>query len=778
MLPRPRIRMNQTDLCPPRGALFSRQRLVIAALVFSVSAIGSTTPAFGRMGQPAGVNVTAAKYGEQLHHFDLPAADEPILGQGMLEYRLDGVQLTSKLPATALAVDTQVQMNISGWINRVSVKQVFVNDSEHWLNGRYQFPLPHDAAVDNLKLHIGQRVIIGEIQPKAVARQTFEQAKASGKKASLVSQQRPNIFTSEVANLGPGEELVVEIAYQQQVRYQDGEFSLRFPTAITPRYFPKGQAPDLEQVSVNDIQGLNALNEGAQSDEQKLYLDVVLDAGMAISRLETPYHQMRQTQLGGTKIGLNLTANLRPDRDFLLKWRPLLAEQPSAVMFAQLGKTHEFKNHEFKNEESLASSQAHNDQVVIEAKANHAAEVQASDKEAKDSYALVMLMPPQDKARVRLPRELTLVIDTSGSMTGDSIAQAKSAILNALAGLGSQDTFNVIAFDSSVRSLSPVALSATAANLGKANLFVQSLEADGGTEMAPALLRALSQPESGVSPISSAVKPERLKQVVFITDGAVGNEASLFALIAANIGRQRLFTVGIGAAPNGYFMERAARAGRGTYTYVGKISEVDAKIGELLEKIESPQISDVTLTLDDGSIPDYWPVQIGDLYAHEPIMVALRLTPAQRSRSDALIISGDLDGKNWQRRLALTGGDKPKGIDLIWARNQIASLQLSKNAKNQAAIKESVTRLAMYYHLVSPYTSLVAVDRTPSRPEAMDAMELFKPAPMPMQNQWPQTATESRLYLALGAMMLLLIGAYWVSYLPCLRGLWRRRLEA
>ncbi|MCG9721606.1 marine proteobacterial sortase target protein [Shewanella sp. Isolate7] len=763
MLPRPYLRMNQTDLCPPRGAFFSRQRLVLAALVLSVTALGSAAPAFGRMSQLSEPNVHGARFDEQLHHFDLPAADEPTLGQGVLEYRLNGVQLGSDLPATALAVDTQVQMNISGWINRVSVKQVFVNDTAHWLNGRYQFPLPHDAAVDSLKLHIGQRVIVGEIQPKEVARQTFEQAKVEGKKASLVSQQRPNIFTSEVANLGPGEALVVEIAYQQQVRYQDGEFSLRFPTAIIPRYFPKGKAQNLDHESgvVNEERPHLATSVSTAPDEQKLYLDVVLDAGMAIGRLETPYHQMRQTQLGGTKIGLNLTSSLRPDRDFLLKWRPQLAEQPSAVMFAQLGKTHR----------QLAVSTAGNDEAQ--------SDEQGMQKLAqKNSYALVMLMPPQDKARLRLPRELTLVIDTSGSMTGDSIAQAKSAILNALAGLSSQDTFNVIAFDSSVRSLSPVALAATAANLGKANLFVQSLEADGGTEMAPALLRALSQPDTGVSAIASSGRAERLKQVVFITDGAVGNEASLFALIAANIGHQRLFTVGIGSAPNGYFMERAARAGRGTYTYVGKISEVDAKIGELLEKIESPQISDVTLTLDDGSIPDYWPVQIGDLYAHEPIMVAMRLTPAERARSDALIISGDLDGKHWQRRLALVGGEKPRGIDLIWARNQIASLQLSKNVQNQAAIKERVTRLAMDYHLVSPYTSLVAVDKTPSRPEAMDALELFKPAPMPVQSQWPQTATESRLYLALGAMMLLLIGAYWVSYLPCLQGLWRRRQEA
>ncbi len=741
MLPRASLRISQTDPCPPRGAFFPLGRRLLARLwevnitlfaMTSLTAFGLTTIGLITIG------LTAPAWGRAIpsvgeSHFTQTKQDElEVLGRGVLEYQLGGELGQKSVSSTALAVDTQVKMNISGWINRVSVKQIFVNDSDHWLNGRYQFPLPHDAAVDSLTLQIGQRVIVGEIQPKAVARQTFEQAKASGKKASLVSQQRPNIFSSEVANLGPGEALVVEIAYQQQVRYQDGEFSLRFPTAITPRYDPNAEA------NLRDGQSAFGNRGPETSGEQKLYLDVVLDAGMTISRLETPYHKMRQTQLGGTKIGLSLTNNLRPDRDFMLKWRPQLAEQPSAVMFSQLGKTH--------------------------------GEPSAQVKE-QDSYALVMLMPPQDKARVRLPRELTLVIDTSGSMSGDSIMQAKSAILNALAGLGSQDTFNVIAFDSSVRSLSPMALPVTAANLGKANLFVQSLEADGGTEMAPALLRALSQPDPATS------MSQRLKQVVFITDGAIGNEASLFALIAANIGRQRLFTVGIGAAPNGYFMERAARAGRGTYTYVGKISEVDAKIGELLEKIESPQISNVTLTLDDGSIPDYWPVQIGDLYAHEPIMVALRLTATQRAVSDALIISGDLDGKNWQRRLALSAQEKPRGIDLIWARNQIASLELSKNPHNLDAVKASVTRLAMDYHLVSPYTSLIAVDKTPSRPESVDAMELFKPAMLPVQQQWPQTATESRLYLAVGAMMLALIAAYWFSYLPCLHRLWRRRLS-
>ncbi|MCZ4336420.1 marine proteobacterial sortase target protein [Shewanella colwelliana] len=678
-----------------------------------------------------------------------PDDDEP-LGMGYLSYTpVDGS--LSQSPQIGLPINTDVEMQISGWLNRVDVKQVFVNHSDQWLNGTYQFPLPQDAAVDAMTLTIGTRVIVGEVKTKGAAKKQFEQAKAAGKKASLLTQQRPNIFTSQVANLAPGERVVVEISYQQIVRYRQGEFSLRFPMAITPRYSPlsaKASAVTLPQNAISDALEMGVLSQHLADSHDNLNLDnrdgtslssgkvnikVNLDAGMPLLAVTTPYHQMSRSEQHESSIGLRLTKVVNRERDFVLRWQPALNDEPTALAFSQSGKTH--------------SSESTNEVI--------------------SDYGLVMLMPPLDESRHKMARELILVIDTSGSMNGESILQAKSALRHALAGLSPVDRFNIIAFDSSVSVLSPTPLAVTATNLGLAHQFVSALSADGGTEMAPALATALASKNDTEERGNSA-----LRQVVFITDGAVTNEQGLFNLIAQHIGRSRLFTIGIGAAPNGYFMERAAQVGRGTYTYIGNLSEVGKEIGLLLEKIENPVISNVEIALSDGSIPDYWPVNIGDLYANEPILVAVRLRAKQHQfHSDELIVSGELDGQFWQRRVAITRNSQAAGLDLVWARKKIATLLLSKNSSNHELVKRQVTQVALAYHLVSPYTSLVAVDRTLSRPstETVSNASANTMLPMATQAKWPKTGSGSRLYLAIGGLMMLLLLVYWLSYAPYVR---------
>lgn len=707
-----------TNLCPPRGAFFSpllspvswavnKKRLLVLTLLLPLNALGM-------------------------------AERDTSLGSAQLVYTLAGEQSESARTFEAFPIDTQVEMQVSGWLNRVQVKQYFRNDTESWLNGTYQFPLPHDAAVDSMSLQVGDRVLEGEIHTKADAKKQFAVAQANGQKASLVEQQRPNLFTTQVANLAPGETLMVEIAYQQLVEYRDGEFSLRFPMAITPRYTP--QAKDSPHGPL-PVQSNRAFRVQSPPDgtANGVSLHIMLDAAMVLSQISTPYHLMQQTTEAGV-TELELTKVIKAERDFVLRWRPQLAELPSAIAFTQLGKTH--TKHEDSNNGDY-------------------------------DYGLVMLMPPQDKERHTMARELILVIDTSGSMSGDSMLQAKRALLHALAGLGADDTFNIIAFESHVKTLSPMPLMATAANLGRANLFIRGLVADGGTEMAPAFIRALA-----VSSAEEVESRQRLKQVVFITDGAVGNEEQLFGLISDNLGDSRLFTVGIGAAPNGYFMERAALVGRGTYTYVGKLDEVDEKIAELMDKIEHPIVSNVELTFADGTIPEYWPVNIGDLYAHEPVMVAVKLkSTGYQAHNNELIVSGTLGGQFWQRRLSLQRDAKARGLDLLWARKQIAALLLSKNASNVQRIKRQVTQVALDYHLVSPYTSLVAVDKTPSRPYGEPSIDAYASALIPFlaPATWPQTGSESRLYIAIGSMLLFLICAYSLSFTGAC---FRRRSES
>ncbi|MCE9678871.1 marine proteobacterial sortase target protein [Shewanella sp. AS1] len=691
----------------------------------------------------------------------------------------------------AVPIDTQVQMQILGLLNRVTVTQTFRNESDYWLNGTYQFPLPANGAVDSMTLQIGKRRIVGEIHEKRRAREKFEQAKVQGKKASLVEQQRPNLFTTQVSHLPPGESLIVEISYQERVEYHDGEFSVHFPMAITPRYGPPSRVPS----SLNEVrqqvsslfkhelfkkelfkhesfdQAPLRINNIAQGQVE---LRIVLDAGMAIRHLDAPFHQIEQRQLGSGARAIELAHTVNPDRDFVLNWQVELGQEPRALLFIQEGVTHPLVS----GDKQLSSTEQSS---IVEPLSN----AQSSDAD----YGLVMLMPPQDKSRPAAPRELILVIDTSGSMEGESIVQAKMALMRALKSLEPEDRFNIIAFDSQVMKLSASPLAVNASHLNRAYEFVAALEADGGTEMLPAFIAALGRDQLGEDK-----EHDLLRQVVFITDGAVSNEAQLFELIASKLANSRLFTVGIGRAPNRYFMERAAVAGRGTYTYIGKLEQVSNKINGLMDKLAKPVVSDIELSSKSQAKLDYWPNKIGDLYADEPLMLAVKLPALSKSSNDELLISGTLGGQFWQQtlplsqavaadtradnradRLAPAGmvskgvaakGVPSKGIDLIWARQRIKNLMLNKNSSNSDRVEQEVLHLALTYHLVSPYTSLVAVDKGPSQFDSPQSNLAFHASSvLPVKGMaWPQTASGSRLYLALGSMLLLLLGLYYLSF--------------
>lgn len=624
---------------------------------------------------------------------------------------------------------TQVNMRISGWTNRVTVSQSYTNESDNWLHGRYLFPLPQNAAVDSLTMKIGERTIEGQIQPKQKAKQIYQQAKKAGKRASLLSQQRPNLFTTEVANLGPGETIKVEFSYQQQVTYREGALSVRFPMTYTPRYLPvkTQEAPALIGNPVaaaisGPMQHLFGKNSEKQQPSGDVSIQLSLDAGMALASAASTTHQMHHTDAAGTAQTFELD-NVIANRDFIFQWQPATGSAPQAVLFSQQGQTHEV----------IAPADAQQPRV----------------NEPPQDYSLLMLMPPQSKPEHNMPRELVLVVDTSGSMSGDSMAQAKSAVRYALTSLTPQDSFNVLAFSSDVMALAPQSLPASAWNIGRAQQFVAALDADGGTEMGKALDHAL--------PANYHVPNGVLRQVIFMTDGAVGNEKQLFDFIQQRLGDSRLFTVGIGSAPNGYFMQRAASAGRGTFTYIGYGEDVEAKTVALLAKIAAPIVTNVQLRFNDGTVPDYWPTQIPDLYLGEPMMVSIK---QPHGRHQGIHISGTVAGQFWQQQLALEAKPQQSGLDLLWARGQIGALAQAEDSSNRTRTAQQITALAMKYHLVSKYTSLVAVDVTPVNPDAQHSANADIPSNTPAgwqpAGKMPQTATNSRLLLLLGALMLLL----------------------
>jgi Ca-activated chloride channel family protein len=623
------------------------------------------------------------------------------------------------VPAPVLGTD--VHMVVTGIVARARVRQEFTNPGSAWTEGIYVFPLPEDAAVDHLRMRIGERVIEGVIKERAAAKAQYEGAKRAGQRASLVEQERPNIFTTSVANVPPGAVITVEIEYQHAIRYDSGQFRLRFPMVVGPRYIPgtpappssggAGWAPDTDQVP--DASRITPPVANPTRDPlNPVSLVIELDPGAPPALLESSYHEIQTTPLAGGRYRIELARGTVPaDRDFELVWQPNAGAAPLANLF--------------------------------------------TERKGGETFALLMVMPPAPAALdgARLPREVIFVIDNSGSMHGASIDQAKAALKMALGRLRPADSFNVVRFNHTTDALFSDARAATSQNLALADRYVSRLHADGGTEMLPALQLALDGHEH----------PGRLRQVVFLTDGAVGNEAQLFSAIHERLGDNRLFTIGIGSAPNSHFMREAARLGRGTFTYIGSVTEVKDKMVALFGKLESPALTDVRLELAGGSAVETVPERIPDVYLGEPVTVALRAA----ALPPRVVLRGRLGPDRWERELSLQATDAAAGLSVHWARGRIAGLlDTRRSGSPDDEIRRAVLELALAFHLVSPYTSLVAVDVTPVRPGSEDLHTLALETNLP--HGWDYTAvfglgqgaTAGPLHLALGLAALLLAGAF------------------
>ncbi|MHA1154251.1 MAG: marine proteobacterial sortase target protein, partial [Alphaproteobacteria bacterium] len=516
---------------------------------------------------------------------------------------------------------SEVEISVAGLVSRVTLRQHFINPARVWMEGIYVFPLPERAAVDRLTMTVGGREIAGRIMERAEARKAYEKAAAQAQRASLLSSERANVFTTSVANIGPGEEIVIEIEYQDRIAYADGRFSLRFPMVVAPRYTPPGVTPMAEaptppvqragMMGGRDHDLFGPVRHPDAGPGNPLTLSVTLDPGLPLASLESLYHPVAITELDGRRRRITLAeGRTQADRDFVLEWRPKLGATPEAAVFAE----------EWDGE----------------------------------TFLTVLVVPPPnsktgvDAAEVPdIPRDLIFVIDTSGSMHGPSIAQAAAALELALTRLEPGDRFNVIRFASATGSLFQEVQPANPRNLQAAVAYLRALRAEGGTNMLPALLRALA----------GGAEPGRLRQVVFLTDGAVGNEAELFEVIAGLLGERRLFTIGIGSAPNSYFMRKAAELGRGSFTYIGDVAEVGARMGKLLDKLARPALTGVTLAWP-GDLParaELYPDPIPDLYAGEPVTFSAKLPGLPLNRlSGALTLRGRRGDAAWERRLELS----------------------------------------------------------------------------------------------------------------------------
>jgi Ca-activated chloride channel family protein len=579
--------------------------------------------------------------------------------------------------ATRLGVD--VDLTVSGPTIRARVTQIFRNPTQDWVEATYVYPLPAGGAVDMLKMVVGDRVIVGDIKERQQARVIYEQARATGRKAALTEQERPNIFTNSVANIGPGETVLVQIEYQEPVHQSGDEFSLRVPLVVAPRYNP---APIVQSADMRaDSGGWGSTSSDPVPDRDRITPEVLdpalhgpvnptsitvhLNAGFPLAEVKSPHHAVKIDRPDSTTRVIRLADGQVPaDRDFELTWKPAAAKTPSVGLFRE--------------------------------------HVGGAD------YLLAFVTPPtvEQADRKPLPREVIFVIDNSGSMGGTSIAQAKASLIFGLSRLQPNDRFNVIRFDHTMDVLFADSVPADAGHVGQANSFVTALQASGGTEMVPAMRAALTDNAHGDS--------NTLRQVVFLTDGEIGNEQQLFETITAMRGRSRVFMVGIGSAPNTYLMTRAAELGRGAYTHIGSVDQVEERMRGLFAKLENPAVTGLAVKFS-SAVADTAPAILPDLYRDEPLVLAAKLDKLQGS----VEIKGHIGDRPWIVTLPLANAAEGKGLSKLWARRKISDAEVARTTRqiSPEEADKAIVALALQHQLVSRLTSLVAVDKTPSRPE-------------------------------------------------------------
>lgn len=646
---------------------------------------------------------------------------------------------------SAVMQHSHVHFSISGLLATVVLEQVFTNVADRFVNGIYAFPLPEDAAVRAMSMEIGERRIVGEIREKREAEAIYVAAKQAGKKASLVTQQRPNLFTNRVANIAPGETVKVRLEYVQSVAVRGDSYSLRFPTTLTQRYIPGLALPQVEETllldSVGWAQPTDAVPDAHEiSPPQRsaagarflnsITITATLDMGVPLAQVDSPYHPLALQRRGGVYDIALADGDAEMDRDFVLQWRVVADSAPRAAFF--------------------------------------------SETVAGEHYGLLMVLPPAaERFDSAVPREMIFVIDTSGSMAGTSITQAKASLDLALQQLRPQDRFNVIAFESSVNLLHPAAVQATPQSVSHARTFVRRLEASGGTEMAPALRAALDS-SSRVSTLTTERSQDNvLRQVIFVTDGAVGNDEALFQQIQHQLGDSRLFTVGIGSAPNSWFMRQAALFGRGTHTHIGRLSEVAEKMSMLFEQLARPAA--LNLQVEWPMPVEAWPARVPDLYLGQPLMVSVKMGALAPVGEGEIVVRGSVDGQPWEQSLSLQrGGDSPQwpshdGVASLWARHKIQSfLEDLARGTNESIVRAEILPLALHHRLLSPYTSFVAVEEVVSRPADQSSVPAAVPNTLPQGQAFAYSsgATTGPAKLWMGLLCWFIALLVWVMRRP------------
>lgn len=567
---------------------------------------------------------------------------------------------------------TRADVHVSGVIADVVVKQTYRNDGDKTISAKYVFPASTRAAVYGMQMKLGDRLIVAKIKERGEARKEYEEAKAAGKTASLLEQDRPNVFSMNVSNILPKDVIEVELRYTELLVPTDGVYELVYPTVVGPRY-----ASETTSTTAKTNEFVSTPYTGAGSDPQHAFdIKVQLAAGMAIKSVESPSHSITSALSAGN---MNATIALAPgssatgNKDFVLRYRLAGDDIGSGLLL-------------FPGE--------------------------------KENFFLMMVQPPHRPAIEMIPaREYVFILDVSGSMHGFPLDTTKAVMRDLLGRLRPTDTFNVELFSGGSSLYAEKSVAATKSNVDDAIAFISRETGGGGTELLPALQRAMALPRTG---------KDVSRSFVVVTDGYIAEETAMFEHVRKHLGDANVFSFGIGSSVNRHLTDGIAKAGQGESFVI--LDQAQAKITskKFREYVESPVLTQVKIAFDGFSTYDVEPKVLPDVFANRPVVVFGKYKGTPSGKITLTGVSGRGRFVSTLEPGKVAPDPRNSALSYLWARNKISELS---DFYQGDANKAQVTALGLQYNLLTQYTSFIAVAQVVRANGS--SVDVAHPQPMP-----------------------------------------------
>jgi Ca-activated chloride channel family protein len=569
---------------------------------------------------------------------------------------------------------TGAEVNIAGVIADVTVTQRYKNEGITTLEAVYVFPTSTRAAVYGMEMKIGERTIVAEIRERAKARTEYEQAKSEGKRTSLLEQERPNVFTMNVANIKPGDEIEVILHYTEMLVATEGEYEFVYPTVVGPRYSNQ----PAETVAATDKFVATPYTTENKMPRYAFNMLVKLSTGVPLQQLTSSSHKtnIKYNGLSNAIVTLSPVEKEGGNRAFILNYKLAGKEIESGLLL-------------YEGEE--------------------------------ENFFMMMVQPPKRVEPKDIPaREFIFIVDVSGSMMGFALETTKKLLRDLITNLKPGDKFNMLLFAGSTGTLSPTALDANEANITRAIDYMDEQSGGGGTELLPALEEALALP--------SAENISR--SMVIITDGYINVEHDAFQLMRENLDEANMFSFGIGSSVNRYLIEGMARVGKGEPMIVTQESEAYEQADKFRKYVSSPVLTKVKVSFSGFDAYDLDPVSVPDVLAARPVVIFGKYRGEAKG---SITLRGQAANKRYKKSFNI-GESKPTQLNAalkyLWAREKIKSLDDYGMMRGSEAIKKEVTELGLKYNLMTAHTSFIAVDNTPAEPNA-DLTKVNQALPLP-----------------------------------------------